>query len=61
MRATPIRYGCAAPVRLATLDAAKLFDAAVVLPGGVGVPRVLHLPQLVHCQVTADPVFNAAV
>ena len=29
-------------VRLATLDAAELFDAAVILLYGVGVPSVLH-------------------
>ena len=45
-------------MRLATLDTAELLDAAVELPGGVGVLDVLHALQLVHSQVTAGPVFN---
>lgn len=37
------------------------FDVAVVLLNVVGVPGVLHTPQLVNSQIAVGPVFNVAV
>ena len=48
-------------MRLVMLDAAELFDAAVILLYLVGVGGIWSAPQLIHPEVTAGQVFNAAV